>query len=134
MAVAKQFGPEAESQLWLVNPDLAELTAWRPATTAKLINSAQLASLPSGLERRAAELEQRGLNGLTLPHGDWSGGRVALLHRFELLALGRGAEFEREMAELVDAGIDGLYSDRVDRMAAVVDVYYPDGATGSGPR
>ncbi len=57
-------------------------------------------------------------------HQDWTGGTVALAHRFELLTVGWGAEHERELAKLVDAGIDAVASRQVERMVAVVSQYY----------
>lgn len=129
--VARQVGDTAEQNLWLCHPDLDQLTGWRPRTSAKLINSIKLSSLSAGLERRAAELQALAIDGLNLFHRDWSGGRIALLHRFERLALGWGAEYEREMAEVVDAGIDAVYSDYIDRMMAVIDEYYRPSGRGT---
>ncbi len=122
--VVRAVDPSAESNLWLCHPDLAELTKWRPNTTARLINSTRLQHLPNGLERRAAELQQLGMDGLNLFHSEWVGGRVTLLHRFGLCALGWGAQHSREIAEIVDVGIDGVFSDHVDRMMAVIREYY----------
>lgn len=124
--LSRRFGPGAERNLWLCHGELSELTAWRPRTTARLINSIRVQSLPNGLERRAAELDERGIDGLKLFHREWSGGRIALLHRFGILALAWGIEHEREAAEVIDAGIDAVYSDEVDRMMAVIGEYYPD--------
>lgn len=121
---ARAFDRLAEGNLWLCHPGLDLLVSWRPTTTAKLVNSIKLNSLSDGLERRAAELERASIDGLNLHHSEWSGGRVTLLHRFGRLALGWGAQYPRQVAEIVDAGIDGVYSDHVDRMMAVIDEYY----------
>lgn len=126
------MGPEAEASLWLCHRDLTQLTDWRPRTGATLLNSVRLGDLASGLERRAAELEQRGLDGLKLFHGDWSGGRVTLLHRFGLLAVASDPRYAREVAEVVDAGIDGVCSDQIEPMMAVIDEYYPTAPPGQG--
>lgn len=120
----------SEDRLLLCHPDLSQLTRWRPGTSAKLINSINLASVPNGLERRAAELNQRGIDGLSMFHREWSGGRVTLFHRFGLRAHGWGAQYEREVAELVDAGIDGVHSAHIDRMMAVIHEYYKVPPTG----
>ena len=124
MELVRSVGQTTEPNLWLCHPDLAVLTQWRPQTTARLINSARSQNLPSGLEQRAAELAQLGLDGLKLFHREWAGGSVTLLHRFDLLALGWGTTHSREVAEVVDAGIDAVYSDHVDRMMAVIREYY----------
>lgn len=131
--LARGMGPSAESNLWLCTPHLDLLTDWRPKTEAKLINSVRTSNLSGGLERRAAELQQRSIDGLNLFHSEWNGGRVALLHRFDRMAFGWGAQHSRELAELVDAGIDGLYSDHVDRMMAVIHEYYGPGLEPSEP-
>ena len=124
LAEARAIDAEVETDLWLCHPDLDVLTSLRPRTESRLLNAIDLRDAEGGLERRAAELEQRGLDGLVLDHRDWSGGRVALLHRFGRLALGRGVVHEREVAALVDTGIDGVYSTQVERMMAVIAVYY----------
>lgn len=124
----RSIATDAERHLWLCHADLDLLTDWRPRTSATLVNSVRLGSLSGGLERRAAELEQRGIDGLNLFHKEWSGGRITLLHRFGRLALGWGPVYPREIAELVDAGIDAVYADHIDRMMAVIHEYHGDGA------
>jgi hypothetical protein len=47
-----------------------------------------------------------------------------MLHRFGRLAFGRAVVHEREVAALVDTGIDGVYSSHVDRMMAVIAEFY----------
>ncbi len=123
--VARSVGPTAEDNLWLCHPDLATLTAWRPQTSARLINNDSYHRLDGGLERRASELEERDLDGLRLDHRDWTGGRVALLHRFGRLALGAGVTYEREAAAVIDRGIDAVYSTRVLEMSTTLNQYYP---------
>ncbi len=122
--VVRGIGASAETNLWLCHPDLAELTRWRPSTEARLINSIRLKNLPYSLEQRAAELQQLGMDGLNMFHTEWDAGKVTLLHRFGVLALGWGTKHSREMAEIVDVGIDAVFSDYVDRMMAVIHEYY----------
>jgi hypothetical protein len=43
-----------------------------------------------------------------------------------VLAFGWDAQTPRVLAELVDAGIDGVYSDHVDRMVDAVRAAYPE--------
>lgn len=124
VATAREAGPGAEDRLWLCHPDIATLTAWRARTSARLINAVAYRAIDTGLERRAAELEERGIDGLRLGHRDWTGGRVTLLHRFARLALGVGPVHDREAAALVDTGIDAVYAERVATMVAVVARFY----------
>ncbi len=114
----------AEERLWLCHPSVATLTPWRTETSARLVNIASYRSLDGGLERRAADLEQRDIDGLRLDHHDLSGGRITLLHRFGRLALATGAVYEREMAALLDAGIDAFYVTRIEASVAVTAQYY----------
>ncbi|MEM9563001.1 MAG: hypothetical protein AAGA93_10305 [Actinomycetota bacterium] len=116
----------SEDRLWLCHPSVATLTPWRPETSARLVNIAGYRSLDGGLERRVADLEQRDIDGLRLDHQDWTGGRITLLHRFGRLALATGAVHEREMAALLDAGIDAFYVTRIEASVAVTAQYYDD--------
>jgi glycerophosphoryl diester phosphodiesterase len=53
-------------------------------------------------------------------HSDWTGGLIATVHRFGLLAFGWDAQYERILDALLDSGIDAVYSDHVDRMCAAL--------------
>ena len=120
VAVAREFG--AEDRLWLCHPDWEVVASWRELSApAKLVDSTRLSRLREGPERRAADLAQAGIDAINLHHSDWSGGLIALFHRFELGALGWDAQFTRTIDELLDAGIDGVYSDHVDLLMAAID-------------
>ncbi len=127
IAVARAAGDGAEERLWLCHDDLGTLTSWRSRTTARLINVAERRRLSGGLERRAAELEQRDIDGLRLDHKDWTGGRITLLHRFGRLALGQGPVHDREVAALLDAGSDGIYSASIEHLVGLVTEFYGRG-------
>jgi len=115
---------DAEQRLWLCHQDLSVLTGWRPRTSARLINVADYHGIDGRLERRAAALEQRNIDGIRLDHGSWTGGRVTLLHRFARLALGTGVVHDRETAALIDAGADGVYAERIEPMVAIMNEFY----------
>ena len=63
-----------------------------------------------------------GIDVVNLHHSDWTGGLIAMVHRFGLCAFGWDAQHERVLTELLDAGIDAVYSDHVDRMMAALAV------------
>ena len=124
LTTARDHDEKAEEQLWLCHREPDLLSEWRPRTSARLVNSTRLGRINEGIERRLARLHEAEVDALNMFHSDWSGGTVALAHRFQILAFGWGAQHERQLAAVIDAGIDAVYSDYVDRMVATVEQYY----------
>jgi glycerophosphoryl diester phosphodiesterase len=117
VAVAKAAGDGALERLWLCHWDWTLVAEWRQrCADVRLVDSTWLKRIPEGPERRAAALAEAGVDALNLHHTEWTGGRVALVHRFEVLCFGWDAQHDRILDELLDAGIDAVYSDHVDRM------------------
>jgi glycerophosphoryl diester phosphodiesterase len=117
IGVARGAADDALSRLWLCHPNLDTLVGWRArCSDVRLVNSTRLQHLPRGPERRAAELAAAGIDAVNLHHSDWSGGLTTLFHRFERLTFGWDAQHERVLRGLLRMGIDGVYSDWVDRM------------------
>lgn len=112
---------DAEEGLWLCHPDLDVVASWRElSATARLVHSTWLEHMPRGPEQHAASLARLGVDAVNLHRSQWTGGYVVLYHRFGRYALGWDAQFERVIRELVDAGIDGVFSDHVDRLTSVL--------------
>jgi glycerophosphoryl diester phosphodiesterase len=61
-------------------------------------------------------LAQAGIDAVNLHQSDWSAGLVTLFHRFGRLAFAWDAQHERVLTDLVRMGVDGIYSDHVDRL------------------
>lgn len=120
--VSRQVG--AEKQLWLCHPDLDIVSSWRLRTSAMLVNSLRLAKISEGLELRAAKLADLGVDALNMRYPDWHAGQVSVVHRFGLFAFGWDAQQHREIAALYDMGIDGVFSDHVDRLSETLAVFY----------
>ena len=115
--VATAAGPDALEHLWLCHPDWALIADWRQrCATVRLVDSTFLGHMPNGPERRAAELAGAGVDAVNLHHSEWTGGLVALFHRFGVLCFGWDAQHERILDGLLDDGLDAVYSDHVDRM------------------
>lgn len=123
VAVARSAG--AEEHLWLCHHEVDQLVAWRHHTDARLVDSTRLSKIAEGAERRAFRLRDLGIDAINLRHMDWSGGTIALFHRFERYTLGWDAQHPREIANLFDAGIDGVFSDHADRLAAELHHFFP---------
>ena len=103
---------DAVDRLWVCHPDLDLLREWRDlAPDARLVNSTALDDMPFGPERRAAELAAARIDAVNLRQQYWTGGLTTLFHRFDVLCFGWDAQHERQIARLIDLGIDGLYSD-----------------------
>jgi glycerophosphoryl diester phosphodiesterase len=112
---------EAEARLWLCHPDRELLASWRSLSAeVHLVESTRLARFQGGPELHVARSASLGIEVINLHHSDWTGGLIAMVHRFELLAFGWDAQSERVLDELLDAGIDGVFSDHVDRMAPAI--------------
>lgn len=109
--------PGMLSRTWLCHPDLDLLTSIRERNAdVRLVNSTRLDRLGESAERRAARLAALGIDGINLRKDAWSGGLVALFHRFERTAFAWDVQFEHELVPLFRMGIDAVYSDYVDRM------------------
>jgi glycerophosphoryl diester phosphodiesterase len=102
--------------LWLVADDIAELVVLRDlAPAVKLLARTRLVRLREGPERHAATLAAGGADGVVMHQADWTGGLVALYHRFELLAVAEDAQHERVLRDLVRMEIDAIVTDWPDR-------------------
>ncbi|QYG92914.1 glycerophosphodiester phosphodiesterase [Iamia sp. SCSIO 61187] len=110
--------PTLLSRVWLCHDDHDLLVAWRElAPQVRLVDSTRLKRLGQGPERHAAQLRERGIDAVNLHHTDWSGGLVALYHRFGIRAWAWDAQHVRVLEGLFDMGIDALFSDHTDRMS-----------------
>jgi glycerophosphoryl diester phosphodiesterase len=123
---ARDAGPGAVERLWICHWNLDQLIAWREAfPEVHLVHSTYLGRIEGSPERHAAVLTEAGIDVVNLHHSEWTGGLIALYHRFERLAFGWDAQFERIIGELVDSGIDAVYSDHVDRLVAEIARFAP---------
>jgi glycerophosphoryl diester phosphodiesterase len=109
------------SRTWLCSPDVELLRELRDeAPDFRLVHSTLRRRLPASLERHAADLADARLDAMNLHHTEWNKGIVALFHRFDVLAFAWDVQEVRHLQAMLRNGIDGLYSDHVDRMVAVV--------------
>ena len=122
VAVAREAGGEALGRLWLCSPDWQLAASWRTLSDdVHLVDSTRLKRMKEGTERRAATLADAGVDAVNLHWSEWSGGLVTLFHRFELDALGWDAQYRRQLDALLTMGIDGVFSDHVERMVDALE-------------
>ena len=127
VAVARAAGGAALGNLWLCHPRWQQVADWRRRSDdVRLVDSTRLDRIKEGPERRAATLAAAGIDAVNMHQADWTGGLTTLFHRFGVLAFGWDAQSPRVLAELIDAGIDAVYSDHVDRMVDAVAAAYPE--------
>lgn len=116
VGVARTAGHPLE-RLWLCHHDWEQVAQWRSlADDVRLVDSTRLRKIKEGPERRAATLESVGIDTVNMHATDWTGGLTTLFHRFDRICFGWDAQHERVLLALLNMGIDGVYSDRVDRM------------------
>jgi glycerophosphoryl diester phosphodiesterase len=109
--------PALLPHLWLCRPDVPSLVALRPLDPqVKLVNSTRLERMKEGPERRAALLRAERIDAVNLHYTDWNAGLVALFHRFERYCLAWDLQHEHLLRATLATGIDGVFSDWVDRM------------------
>jgi len=119
VAVARSAGDGAHERLWICHPDWELLAGWRRDPDFEgvhLVNSTRRQEMRQGPERRAAQLSEAGIDAVNLHYTDWTGGLTALFHRFGRHTFAWDAQHERIIRELVKIGIDGIFSDHVDRL------------------
>ena len=109
------------NKLWLCHWRHEEVLAIRQRfNDIRVVDSTRLKRLKMGLEHRANINADAGVDAINLHFSDWSGGMVALVHRFNLYAFGWDVQFDHQLETAMRMGLDALYSDYVDRM---VDTY-----------
>ena len=115
--VARAAGDGALGRLWLCHHDWTLVAGWREACPdVRLVDSTFVGYMEGGPERRAAALAEARIDAVNLHHSEWNGGLTTLFHRFGVLCFGWDAQHERILDALLEAGIDAVYSDHVDRL------------------
>jgi len=121
----------AVPRLWLCTPGtglLRRLRAEEPEV--RLVHSRRKRAIDTPLERHAAELAEAGIDAMNMHHTDWSAGLVALFHRFGVKAFAWDVQEVRHIRSVLAMGVDGVYSDHVERMVATVAEWSVDGTDG----
>lgn len=117
VAAARNAGGAAIEHLWLCTPRWEAAASWKQRwPDVKVVDSTRVRRMKEGAERRASTLADAGVDAVNLHWSDWNGGMVTLFHRFAIVAFGWDCQHRRQLDLLLDMGIDGVYSDHVDRM------------------
>lgn len=118
--LVSNVNPSMLDRLWLCHPSIDVLVAQRKINSqCKLVNSTRLAKIKEGPERRAATLSSNGIDACNMHFTDWNGGLVALFHRFNVITFGWDMQHESVLNNGIRMGLDGVFSDWIDRMVEV---------------
>lgn len=117
--VVTEAAPDMLPRLWLCSPVWESLLPLRDQG-ARLVDSTSVQKMKEGPERRVANLAANGIDALNMHHREWSGGMVALVHRFNRFAFGWDMQEQHILERGYRMGLDAVYSDYPDRM---MDVY-----------
>lgn len=113
--VSMAADPTMVSRLWLCADDLETMPTWLEVSPhVRLVDSTSVRRKEG--EALAGRLAGLGFAALNLHHSQWTAGLATLCHRFGLLAFGWDAQFERIIDGLLGMGLDGVFSDHVDRL------------------
>lgn len=122
VATARAAGGGAVDGLWLCTPRWEEAAEWKQRwADVKTVDSTRRSRIKEGAERRGATLADAGVDAVNLHWSDWNGGLTTLFHRFELFVFGWDCQHRRQLDALLRIGIDGVYSDHVDRMVDAIE-------------
>ena len=94
--------------------------AWALAVDATYLPQEQWSPEQRAAKELVATLADEGIDAINMHHTDWNGGLVALFHRFKLATFGWDMQHDYVLENGLRMGLDGVYSDWVDRM---VDAY-----------
>ncbi len=119
LAVAREL--RAESQLWLCHWNWRVVASWREHSAAvKLVDSTDPRHMTTPAPERARRMTELGIDALNLHHRHWDEARVAPFREAGHFVLGWDAQEEDTLRRLLALGLDGVYSDHVDRMMRVL--------------
>lgn len=119
MAVAARAGVLA--RLWLCTPSRRLIKRWRAwSSEVHLVDSAPLATFLADPAARISALAPVGADALNIHHRGWTATHVAAVHAIERRVFAWDAQRRPVLDRLIALGVDGIFSDHVDRMMAAV--------------
>lgn len=108
------------STVWICHPDYDTVAGWRAETECRVVHSTRYAKVQPHFETHASRLARDGIDAFNMPCNEWTGGLIALYHRFGVNCFAWNANYTEVASPLVAAGIDALYGDYVDRLVDAV--------------
>lgn len=104
-------------RIWVCHPQLEVFARLRKTCDElRFVHTTSLREISRSPELHAQKLVTSGIEVCNMHWRDWSGGSIALFHRFGVACFGWGLRHEREMIELLRMGVDAVYGDDVQVM------------------
>lgn len=120
MSIVRSRDESMLERIWICHPHYEFLVSNRKDTEgAHLVDSTRLVKIKEGPERRAATLANSGIDVCNMHYTDWTGGMIALFHRFGIATFSWDLQYEPALQTAFRMGVDAVYSNWVDRMVAV---------------
>jgi len=114
---------DAADRLWLVTPHSALLAGVRRARRAVTVKGVTMRSPRRGVAFRA--IRDGGAEAVNTRWGWWRPALVSQAHDLGLLAFGYDAQRMTSLRRCVELGLDGVFSDHVDRMVEALRAATP---------
>ena len=119
-AAAVHRASRGAGSVWVCHPELDVIDGWRTLDDGfAFVHSTKLRLIEDSPERHARLLRDRGVQVCNMHWRDWSGGLVALYHRFDVACFAWGLTHETETTEMIRIGMDALYADDVAMLVRV---------------
>ena len=110
--------------VWVCHPDLSVLGQWQTVDDSfSFVHSSKLRVIEHSPEHHARQLRDQGVKVCNMHWRDWSGGLVAMYHRFEIACFAWGLMHVSETKEMLRIGIDALYADDVAMLVGVSSAF-----------
>ena len=108
------------ARTWLHHADPSTCATWVRLAAhddgPRVVHAERIGRMSEGVERRLARVADDGVAAVSMLRDDWSGGLVALAHRFGLEAFASDVRFAHQAAALLAMGCDAIGGDWPDRL------------------
>jgi glycerophosphoryl diester phosphodiesterase len=119
--VAAACAADADARLWLCHWNWKVVAGWRALSPAvRLVDSTRALHMRTPPALRARRMAERGLDAINLHAADWCPEWIEIFHREGRLVLAWDAQDDATLARLLALGVDGVFSDHVERLVRAV--------------
>lgn len=111
-----------DDQLWLCYEELSDMAAITDDVgAASLVHSTYVGFMPEGFDAHVSALVHANVAVLNLHYTEWTAERIAIVRDAGLSAFAWDVQHEHMMLDVLQLGVDGVFSDHSDMMVAVAN-------------